>query len=196
MMVGERFFNVLANCVDRISTSFRIPNLSDVVAAFSGKGYELANGELKNIRDGLVIDMSIILGNDFGHVLPMKSVKFDNNKDTCIYINTPSGIVFSVNSNQIMSNMDKLPDNRDSKHYTKDTVSFIDSNSSSLVSEPIALKQSIGSIQIDEVHVTISPEIALQRYEPCNVNIQNTRIVLQGESWSLTTLSFAKLEED
>ena len=107
--LGNNITKIPAICIDKIKTKFTINNVDTNIAAFSEKGYELADRCLS--KSPVVDNIDMILGTDFGHILPMRYKVFGDSESKSCFIQTPVGVVLSGNVAAMMSNLDYLPHN-------------------------------------------------------------------------------------
>jgi len=105
--IGDRVYDISAVCVKDIPICFPIKNCDEVFETFIDRGYSLADKFLLRSR-GTVKHISMILGAESDHILPMKSVVFGRENAKSAYIETPIGIMFSGRIENILSNLHLL----------------------------------------------------------------------------------------
>lgn len=111
LLIDGVVFNIEAICIDKIKTKFNINNIGRVVRAFIDKGYRIADKCLNASSTGVVDDISLILGTDTDHILPLTYKLFGDSQPKSCFIDTHIGVIFSGNISRMMSNLKFLPIN-------------------------------------------------------------------------------------
>ena len=107
-----------------IPIKFSIPNLAQIVDEFSAKGYDLADKLFETP------EFDVLLGTDYAYVIPETSVVFGKFK-TSMYSSTPYGILLSGNCDDLLRDVNYLPNLKKSKKVAKTKISTAKNSESS-----------------------------------------------------------------
>lgn len=83
---------ITAVCLDTINTQFETPGLKNLIVKLKDKGFSIADDMINSDK---ISDVSILLGSDNSHLLPINQTNFKadvNDVASCIY-ETPSGLL-------------------------------------------------------------------------------------------------------
>ena len=90
-----------------IEISLELPNLSEVVQAFTAKNYHLADNDLL-LHDDLINNIDLIIGIDSFPLFFNEVIKFGDD-DPSAYFASDAGILMTGNIDKMLSNVVYLP---------------------------------------------------------------------------------------
>ena len=125
--IGDQTHNINAICVNRIRTQFNAKGLDTVVKSFVNRGYNIADKQY--LEDMFhVNNIDLIIGTDFDPILPMQYKSFGHGPQQSSYIESPIGVIFSGQLDNMISNIDYLPKNEPlNEKIEKDSICFVNS---------------------------------------------------------------------
>lgn len=102
---GEQF--ITAICVPKLETEVVAPGLADLGASLQKRGCKLAD---QFLNSDIINDVTILLGSDNSHVLPLNQLNFSsNNNSMSVMYKTPAGIMLSGSVASYQQNLNAIP---------------------------------------------------------------------------------------
>ena len=131
--IGDNEFLLEFLTLPQIDIVLDLPGLSEIVKDFSGKGYQLADKDLK-FCGNRISDINLILGTDAGHCFTDRTVHFGKSST---FIETEFGIVLVGNISKMLNDLKLLPvnKNQDSSCYTVNISSLNENLSKTALEE-------------------------------------------------------------
>ena len=108
-IVGSDTYQICAFCLPSVGVTLHLDGLDRVVKVFRDKGWLMAD---KDLGGSLVSDVRLLLGSDYGHVLPTKSVCFGADEPSCV-LESALGILLHGSLKQMLKNADHLQEGSD-----------------------------------------------------------------------------------
>ena len=192
LMIGNKIVNVNALCIPEIRTKLRLEGINKVVAAFTEKGYVLADKFLlENDREDIA-NIGLLLGEDGDHVLEFSSRHFGEGVPST-YLETPIGIILTGNIQRMLGNLPELPNvsfppcspNCEPSSVTENSLHINTSVQLASEDHPNYLKYFSSNVSCKDVLVgCVDLEIGGETQNPqCDVNeVKDTHIVTSSNS--------------
>ena len=121
--LNDMTHHIKAICVDKITTSFRIDGIGEVIKKFIEQGYDIADSHYKKDKNEIACGFGIMLGTDEDYILDMNRRKFGGSEPKSVFIETPIGVMFTGKIDRIISNLDLVPKNQSQDHSAEQECS-------------------------------------------------------------------------